>query len=147
VMGPTGSESVSFAYRLISDLLPRNCQLAVLTKGTRKQDSQQCSLPHARGPDNGDEARWRLIGDSVDEGDMEALFPNLQAVLSAALPKLRGNSITSCDRAACFASFPGFEKAKALGFFSALAISELATGSALNCREFLTACMLLFLLL
>ncbi len=38
---------------------------------------QQCCLAHARRANDGDESRGRFIGDSVDEGDVEALLFDL----------------------------------------------------------------------
>jgi hypothetical protein len=80
VIGPTGSEMVSFAYRRISDLLfGAQERLAILTLKTGHigANLQQCCLAHTWRPNNGNESRGWFLWDSVDERDMETLFLDL----------------------------------------------------------------------
>src|SRR5689334_14683002 len=85
----------------------------------------QCRLANAGRTDNGDEPRWRLIWNSVNKRHMEALLLDLIWKVNRRGREFGCQALTSWDLAACLASFPGLEKAKAFGFFSGDGISDL----------------------
>lgn len=78
---------------------------------------EEGGLSYAGWADDGYEAGRGFFGDAVDLGDVVTLFFDLGGQL--ARMELLGKVIyTSCDRAAVFASRPGFAKPKALGLRS-----------------------------